>query len=55
MNMATERTFLMVKPDGVRRNLIGCVLGPLCDAKFVIIGLRLTTLFWAPSKLGWFL
>src|SRR5690606_22223120 len=39
--MATERTFAMVKPDGVRRALVGTVVKRLEDKGFRIVGLKL--------------
>lgn len=35
-----ERTFAMVKPDGVRRNLTAHILGRLIDKGYRIIGLK---------------
>ena len=39
--MATERTFAMVKPDGVRRNLAGTLIKRIEDRGFRIVGLKL--------------
>jgi len=39
--MATERTFAMVKPDGVRRNLVGTIIKRVEDKGFRIVGLKL--------------
>src|SRR5680860_1521485 len=39
--MATERTFAMVKPDGVRRALVGTVVRRLEDKGFRIVGMKL--------------
>lgn len=36
-----ERTFLMIKPDGVQRNLIGEVIARLERKGFTIVGLKL--------------
>ena len=36
-----ERTFLMVKPDGVQRNLVGEVIKRLEDKGFKLVGLKL--------------
>jgi nucleoside-diphosphate kinase len=36
-----ERTFLMVKPDGVQRNLIGEVIKRLENKGFILVGLKL--------------
>lgn len=38
--MATERTFAMVKPDGVRRNLAGTLIKRIEDRGFRIVGLK---------------
>ena len=39
--MATERTFAMVKPDGVKRGLVGEVVGRLERKGFQIVGMKL--------------
>ncbi|MBR9680046.1 MAG: nucleoside-diphosphate kinase [Candidatus Altiarchaeota archaeon] len=39
--MAVERTFVMIKPDGVMRNLAGKVIGRFEQAGFKIVGLRM--------------
>ncbi len=39
--MATERTLVLVKPDGVQRGLIGAVLGRLEQRGLKLIGLKL--------------
>lgn len=36
-----ERTFLMVKPDGVQRNLVGEVIRRLETKGFTLVGLKL--------------
>lgn len=36
-----ERTFLMIKPDGVQRNLIGEVIRRLENKGFTLVGLKL--------------
>lgn len=36
-----ERTFLMVKPDGVQRNLVGEVIKRLENKGFTLVGLKL--------------
>ncbi len=38
--MAIERTFAMVKPDGVRRGLVGTVISRLEDKGLRIVGLK---------------
>jgi nucleoside-diphosphate kinase len=38
-----ERTFLMVKPDGVQRNLVGEVIKRLENKGFTLVGLKLMT------------
>ncbi len=44
--MATERTFAMVKPDGVRRGLVGELVSRLEKKGFKIVALKMMT----PSK-----
>lgn len=39
--MALERTYLMVKPDGVQRNLVGEIIGRFEKKGFKIIGLKM--------------
>jgi len=39
--MAIERTFAMVKPDGVRRGLVGTVVSRLEAKGFRIVGMKL--------------
>jgi len=39
--MALERTFAMVKPDGVKRGLVGEVVGRLEQKGFRIVGMKL--------------
>ena len=39
--MATERTYAMVKPDGVKRGLVGEVVKRLEQKGFVIVGMKL--------------
>ena len=36
-----ERTFLMVKPDGVQRNLIGEIVGRFESKGFKLVGAKL--------------
>jgi len=36
-----ERTFLMIKPDGVQRNLVGEVIKRLENKGFTLVGLKL--------------
>jgi nucleoside-diphosphate kinase len=38
--MATERTFAMVKPDGVKRNLVGAVIARIEAKGYRIVGLK---------------
>ncbi|TVR92482.1 MAG: nucleoside-diphosphate kinase [Trueperaceae bacterium] len=38
--MATERTFAMVKPDGVKRNLVGAILARIEAKGYRIVGLK---------------
>ena len=39
--MATERTLVLVKPDGVQRGLVGAVLGRLEQRGLKLVGLKL--------------
>lgn len=43
-----EKTFLMIKPDAVKRNLIGEILRRVEDAGFRILGLKMDKL--SPGK-----
>jgi nucleoside-diphosphate kinase len=43
-----EKTFLMIKPDAVKRNLIGEILKRTEDAGFRILGLKMDR--FSPSK-----
>lgn len=36
-----ERTFVMIKPDGVRRKLIGEIIGRIEDRNFSIVGMKM--------------
>ncbi len=38
--MATERTFAMIKPDGVERNLVGTIIGRIEAKGYRIVGLK---------------
>ena len=38
----TERTYIMVKPDGVQRGLIGRIISRFEDKGFKLAGLKLT-------------
>ncbi|MEF8830967.1 MAG: nucleoside-diphosphate kinase [Halobacteriales archaeon] len=40
MSVETERTFVMVKPDGVNRGLIGEVIGRLEDRGLTLVGAK---------------
>ncbi len=42
--MATNRTFTMIKPDGVRDGHIGAILNDICTAGFRIVALKYTQL-----------
>jgi nucleoside-diphosphate kinase len=42
--MATNRTFTMIKPDGVRDGHIGAILNDICAAGFRIVALKYTQL-----------
>jgi nucleoside-diphosphate kinase len=48
--MATERTLVLVKPDGVRRGLIGEVVSRLERKGFAIVALELRTLDRATAE-----
>lgn len=48
--MALERTFSIVKPDGVRKNLIGAVYQRFEQAGLKIIAARMTTLTQAQAE-----
>jgi nucleoside-diphosphate kinase len=38
--MATERTFAMIKPDGVKRNLVGAIVARIEAKGYRIVGLK---------------
>ncbi|MEM4298196.1 MAG: nucleoside-diphosphate kinase [Nitrososphaerota archaeon] len=40
----TERTLIVIKPDGVRRGLVGKILSRFEDRGFKIVGLKMQTL-----------
>jgi nucleoside-diphosphate kinase len=40
--MATERSFIMIKPDGVQRNLVGKILARFEDRGFKIVAMKMT-------------
>jgi nucleoside-diphosphate kinase len=44
--MATERTYIMVKPDGVLRQLVGKIVNRFEERGFKLVALKLMT----PSK-----
>jgi nucleoside-diphosphate kinase len=46
-----EKTFLMIKPDAVKRNLIGEILKRTEDAGFKIIGLKMSKLSLPQAKM----
>ena len=41
--MATERTFIAIKPDGVQRGLVGEILGRFERKGFKLVGLKQLT------------
>ena len=41
--MATERTFVAIKPDGVQRGLVGEILGRFERKGFKLVGLKQIT------------
>jgi len=48
--MATNRTFTMIKPDGVENGHIGGILSMITDAGFRIVSLKLTQLTTADAQ-----
>jgi nucleoside-diphosphate kinase len=48
--MATNRTFTMIKPDGVENGHIGGILAMITDAGFRIVSLKLTQLTTADAQ-----
>lgn len=40
--MSTERSFIMIKPDGVQRNLVGKILARFEDRGFKIVAMKMT-------------
>jgi nucleoside-diphosphate kinase len=48
--MATNRTFTMIKPDGVENGHIGGILSMITDAGFRIVSLKLTQLTKADAE-----
>ena len=49
--MATNRTFTMIKPDGVENGHIGNILAMITTAGFKIVSLKLTQLTIADARL----
>ena len=48
--MATNRTFTMIKPDGVENGHIGGILNMITEAGFRIVSMKLTQLTVADAK-----
>ena len=48
--MATNRTFTMIKPDGVENGHIGGILNMITEGGFRIVALKLTQLTLADAK-----
>jgi len=48
--MATNRTFTMIKPDGVENGHIGGILNMITEAGFRIVAMKLTQLTVADAK-----
>ena len=48
--MATNRTFTMIKPDGVENGYIGAILGKINAAGFKIVSLKLTQMTTADAE-----
>jgi nucleoside-diphosphate kinase len=44
-----NRTLLIIKPDAVRRNLVGTILKQIVDAGFAIIGMKM---LWPTKEQG---
>ena len=44
-----KRTLLIIKPDAVRRNLIGTILKHIIDAGFTVIGMKM---LWPDRDMG---
>jgi nucleoside-diphosphate kinase len=44
-----NRTLLIIKPDAVKRNLIGAILKQIIDAEFKIIGMKM---LWLTKEQG---
>ena len=48
--MATDRTFTMIKPDGVENGHIGGILGKINSAGFRIVAMKLTQMTKADAE-----
>ena len=48
--MATNRTFTMIKPDGVENGHVGGILNMITESGFRIVALKLTQLTLADAK-----
>ena len=48
--MATNRTFTMIKPDGVENGHIGGILNMITEGGFRIVAMKLTQLTIADAK-----
>ena len=48
--MATNRTFTMIKPDGVENGHIGAILGKINSAGFRIVSMKLTQMTTADAE-----
>jgi nucleoside-diphosphate kinase len=42
--LAMDKTLLIIKPDAVKRNLIGAILKHIVDAGFLIVGMKMIRL-----------
>ena len=50
IKMATNRTFTMIKPDGVENGHIGAILGKINSAGFRIVSMKLTQMTTADAE-----
>lgn len=52
MSGNTERTFIMIKPDGVQRGLVGKIIKRFEAKGFKLVAMKLTWVSAAPMRLG---
>ena len=48
--MAGNRTFTMIKPDGIKAGHMGAILNDICEAGFKIVGMKFTKLSKAKAS-----